>query len=907
VAERTLRALLTVLLMAWPPRLRRTHGRAALATALRLISDARARGRAAGLAESAAEAVALLRSGLRLRREDLSAAARAWTTGLAGDARFALRSLRRSPGFGAASVGALALGIGANAAVFSLVEAVLLRPPPYERPDELVVVWSSLPGSEERIPVAAPDAAVLALESRALAEVAFTVRGVDGAVEVGDGDGARHVRLAAVTDDFFRVLGATPRLGRTFDAADGPSGTAEDGAAAPSAVVLSDGAWHSVFTADPGVVGRRIRVNGLPATVVGVMPPDFTLALAPDAGVVTDVDVWVPVRVPLTSFHRDDGRLLDQDSDNTGVVIARLASGATLGTARAEAERIAAGLRTEVPAYAEAGLGFDVRPLRPDATAHARPVLLALLAGVALVLLVTCLNVATLLMARAAARGPELAIRGSLGADRRRLARQLLVESTLLAGLGLAGAVLLAVAAVRGLALAAPTELTPANPLTLDFRATAGAAVLALGSVFLFGLAPAFAPILSGSSRLPRAVATRGASTRRLGRRGLVGAQVALSAVLLLCCGLFLRTVTALDDVHPGFRPDGALSFRVSLRAPDRYRSPAYRAELMDRIRAELSDLPGVRAVGLVGVLPLEGDRWTQPYGLPGQSASEWSANRADFRVVTSGAFEALGTRVLEGRGFEAREDLHEDERVVVVDEKLAARLAPGGSALGATIGIPLDGSAVQARVVGVVEHVRYDRLDADGREAVYVPYRQEASRDVAFVVRTMGDPATLAPLVRSAVRRVDAGVPVFDVITLRDYVRAAVAPRRFAFDLLVLFAVLALVCVAVGLYGVVAFDVARQTRDIGLRMAVGATRARVVRGVLASGLRVGAVGLAAGVVLGGLVARALEGMWYGVGSADPVVWGGVLVVVTAVTLIACWLPALRASRLDPTAALRSE
>jgi len=907
MVERMVRALFTTLLLAWPARRRGSHGKAAAATALRLLADARARGLIAGLAELAAEAAALLGSGLRLRWDDLVATARGWTPGWTGDVRFAVRTLRRSPAFAGVAVLTLALGIGANAAVYSLVGGMLLRRPPYDHPDELVVVWRSLPGSWERIPVAGPDAAVIAARSRVFADVAFTIRGVDGALEPGLGEGTVHVRLAAVTEDFFSVLGVAPRLGRTFDASDGPSGMSPEGDAAPPAVVLSDGVWRSVFAADPTVVGREIRVNDLPTTVIGVMPPDFTLALAPGAGVVTDVDAWVPLQVPLANFHRNDGRLLDQDSDNTGAVVARLTPGATLADARTEAARIAADLRTEVPAYAEAGLGFDVRPLHSDATAQARPVLLALLGGVALVLLVACLNVATLLLARGAARGRELAIRASLGADRRRLARQLLAESGLLAALGLAGAVLLATVAVRGLSALAPASLAPAGGVALDPGALGLAAALALGAVLAFGLAPLFSPIGSGSERALLAEGTPGAGARRRGRRTLVAAQVALSAVLLLCTGLFLRTVSALRDVHPGFQADGALTFRVSLRAPDRYRSPAHRAELMERIRAALGDLPGVRSVGLAGLLPLEGDRWTQPYGLPGQSASEWGMNRADFRVVTSGAFDALGTRVLEGRGFTAREDLYEGERVVVVDEKLAARIAPNGSALGAAIGIPLDGAAVEARIVGVVEHVRYDRLDADGREAIYVPYRQEASRDVAFVLRTEGNPASLTAAVRGTLHRVDPSIPVFDLVTLRDYVDQAVAPRRFAFALLVVFAGLALVCVAVGLYGIIALDVARQTRDIGLRMAVGASRPRVVREILASGLRLGAVGLGAGVLLGGLVARTLEGMLYGVGVADPLVWCGVIGAVTAVTLVACWLPALRASRLDPTTALRTE
>ncbi|MEQ8331381.1 MAG: ADOP family duplicated permease [Longimicrobiales bacterium] len=867
-------------------------------TAADVVADRVDSGRWAEARELVAEWVALLVAGLRLRGEDLSTGAATWSVGWTRDVRFAVRTLLRAPSFTAVVVLTLGLGIGANAAVFALVDGVLLRPPPYEDPDDLVLVWNAIPESGERIAVAGPDAAEIETSVESFGSVGFALRTLDGALEGADGAEARHVRLAAATPDFFATLGVEPALGRGFADDD-----ARD-AAGPEAstVLVSHDLWAAALNADPDVVGRTLRLNGRPAVVAGVLPRDFTLLLPPDAGMATDVDVWVPLRVPLSTLHRTEGRLLDQDSDNTGAVVARLAPGTSLAQARAELDALAARLRSEVPFYAESGLGFDVRPLRDDATAHARPVLLALMAGVAGVLLVACLNIATLMMVRSAGRRAEFAVRTSLGAGRARLVRQLLVESVVLVGLGLAAAVVLARGALAVFAARVPATLAPPEPLALEPRTLAFMAALAGGAAVVFGLLPALGRTASASPghRL------RGRPRSR-GQGVLVAAEVALSVVLVVGAGLLVRTVDALAATDPGFEAQGALAFHVSLRVPDRYRSPADRARYAEDVQRRIEALPGVGAVGWVGVLPLSGQRWIQPYGLPGQAESEWRSNRADFRVASSGYFEAVGARLLEGRAFTPDEDRNERERVVVVDEALARRIAPSGSALGSVVGIPLDGAAVEARVVGVVGTIRQDRLDADGREAIYVPYRQEASRDVAFVVRTEGDPVRLIPDVRAAVRAVDPGVPAYELRTLTSYVDEAMAPRRFALSLLLGFAALALLCAAVGLYGVVAFDASRRTRDLGLRMAVGAGRRDVLRSVLATALRPGAAGLAAGVVLAAAVSGGFRSLLYGIGALDPLTWAVSVAVVAAVAAVASGVPAWRASRLSPVEALRSE
>lgn len=830
-----------------------------------------------------------------------------WGEGWTGDLRYAVRTLARSPGLTAGATATLALGIGANAAVFGLVDQVLFRPPPFERAGELVLIWSQRPEAPGRIPVAAPDAAVLAERSSRLGGVEFLGRPRNAGLEVREGDGARHVRVASVTTGFFRLLGVDAAVGRTFRDTDGPSPAS--GAAGPTPVaVLADGVWREAFGSDPGVVGRTVLVDGAPMTVVGVMPPGFALELPPGLGMDTRIDVWTSLPGPLASLRRSDGRRVDQDSDNRGAVIARLAPRASLEQAAAEVDRLSGELRSRVPAHAEAGLGFDVRPLHADATAHARPVLLMLMAGVGLVMVVACLNLATVLVARGARRRGELALRVALGAGRGRIARQVMVEAVVLVVLGAGAALLLAWTLAPLLQTLVPAELAGrTGGARVGGRVLGFTAAVAAGVLLLFGLVPAVqAGRVEGRGALRSAI-VRGGRPRGLRGRALAVAQVALAVVLIVGAGLYVRSIRALEDVRPGFEPAGALTFRVSVRIPGRYTSPGDRARLMKEIEGSVAALPGVEAVGLVGVLPLGGGRWTQPWGRPGEAESEWSTHEADFRVISSGYFAAMGVRILEGRAFTSREDVQEDERVVVVDEKLAREVTSSGSAVGAVVGIPLDGSAVWARIIGVVEHVRHETLEADGRPAIYVPYRQEASREVAFVVRASRDPAGLSPAVRRAVSSVDPRIPVYDLRTLEDYVAAAVAPRRFGLGLLTTFAGLALLLAMVGLYGVIALEVGRRRREMGVRLAMGARRAQVVRSVVAGGLRIGGLGLLAGGALTVIGSPLLEAVVFDVRVMDATTWAATTCVVLAVTVAASWLPARRAARTEPREVLAAD
>jgi len=853
------------------------------------------------------ECVSIVVAGIGLRWRAMREATASLALGWEGDLRYSARSLMRSPWYALVTTVTLAFGIGANAAVFGLARSVLFTPPPLDAPEQLVLIWNTLGASPDRVRVPAPDVAYLEAAVSGLDGIAFMNRVTDAGIESRDGVGVAHVRLALVTPNLFNVLGVSPSFGRGFRPDDTERATSEDGVTAPPVVLLSDGLWRSAYGADPGLLGRSVLLDGRPVTVVGVLPPGFRVPMPPAVGIAAEADVWVPLRIPLADLARTDGRRVDQDSDNTGAVIARLRAGMTLAEVNGDLNVLASEMKRDVPGYGTADVGLIARSLTGDATEHIRPLLTALVAGVAVVLLVTCLNLATLVLARGTQRTTELAVRSALGAGQARLVRQLATEGMFLVLIGTMLALLV------GTALAAAMEGW-GNGLGL----ASGRVLLDPVVLFVSALLATLTTVSAGVVPALKSIATegRGGIVRgiRADRRGdrtvrdiLVVAQIALSVVLLLGAAMLVRTVSALKSVDPGFEANGAMTFALSLRSPDRYRSPGDRARLMQEIAAEIGALPGVQAVGLTTQLPLSGRLWTQPYGLPGQAPAEWAANRADFRAITSGYFDAMGTTLLEGRTFNSFEDLNEDRRVVVIDEALARRVSPTGSAVGRTLGFPLDGDQIQAEIVGVVAHVRSDDLAADGREKLYVPYRQEASRDVWFVVRSDRDPVWMAPSIRRVLAGIDPQLPVYEVQPMEAYLAAALSPARLGLTVLLALAALAILSAAMGLYGVVALEASRRTRDFGVRIVVGARRQDVGRTVLAMGVRLVAVGTvlgAAGALLG---AEALEGVAYGTSRLDGMAWFGVFTTIILITLLACSVPALRASRLDPAAMLRSE
>jgi putative ABC transport system permease protein len=836
-----------------------------------------------------------------------------WIDSLRQDIRFALRALRKNPGFSLVALATLAIGIGANTAIFSVVEAVLLRPPAYRDADRLVLVWHRMRGlGGEQARVAGPDVVAYGESSRAIQSLAFTNGAVDVTLQAGDR--TEHLRVGSVTPNFFELLGVAPALGRTFRPGEAvlPTTVVDDDAfePPPSVLVLGHNTWKRLFGADSSVIGRTVRLSGAPMTVVGVAPPGFALRLPPGAGLPTDIDAWTPLRIPLDVFRRPE-RLRDQDSDNTGAMIGRLANGARLETARAELEAVATRLREQVPQYRHADLQVDVVPLTQDAVRHARPALLALMGAVGFVLLIACINVANLLLARGMRRRGEMAVRAALGAKRPRLVRQMLTESFLLAVAGAGIGVLAAYWMVDLLLILAPAELPGADSIGMNATVLGFTAGITLLSTLIFGAWPATAIVSAGQATL-RGTSARGGGTRTARfRTGLVVAEIALSLALLVGAGLMLRSFARLQRVDPGFEPDGLLTFQVNL--PGRsVGGPAARAEFMHGLEERIGALPNVGATGLVGGLPLGGVVWTQPYGPEGTTPAEWSRSEANFRVITSDYFRAMGTRLLAGRAFMAAEDLLEDERVVIVDERAAERLARGGpvsSALGRRIGFPLDGRPVWATIVGVVENVDFETLGGAGRETLYVPYRQEASRSVTMAVRTAGPVESLVPTITTVAAELEAGtdIPIFGFRAMQEYVDRALAPTRFALALLGLFAGMALVLAAVGIFGVVSYGVRLRTREFGIRLALGATSGDVVRSVLRRAIILAAAGVLVGLGVAAATSRALEGLLFEVSTMDLFTYVAVAALLVLVAVFASWTPARRAARVEPVVALRHE
>ncbi len=827
--------------------------------------------------------------------------------GVGQDLRYAARTLRKNPRFTVTAVATLALGIGANTAIFSVVDAVMFRPLPYEQPDRLVLLWNrSANTGALRMPISAPDVADFREQAALFEGFAFTDR-IHEAALTGDGN-PEHITLANVTANLFSLLGVQPVAGRGFLPNEGfvPPEVRNDSSVSisPNAVILSYGLWQRKFGGSADVIGRVIEINGQATRVVGVLPAEFELLLPPDAGMARRIDAWSPLRIGLSEFRRPT-RLRDRDSDNTGAVIGRLRPGVTLAQVQAEMDAIAARQREQYEYHRAAGISVDVRFMHDDVVRHARTVLLSLFGAVGLLLLIACLNVANLLLAQTSGRKNEMRLRAALGASRARLIRQMLTESGLLAVLGGAGGLLLARWGIGALVALGPDTLPRAGTVGMDGGVMIFTLVTTVLAAFVFGVAPAFDSSMRNERKLLQSRGAGSVERARL-RATLVVSEVALSLILLVGAGLLFKSFVRLQQVEPGFQPEGVLAFDVTLRHPGSYRGPAARSRFVQQLQERVAVLPGVTSVGLVGRLPLGGREWTQPYGLEGQAVQDWNANAANFRVITAGYFDAMGTRLLSGRFFDAADD-RQDRRVAIVDETMAQRIAPSGSVIGRTIGFPLDGDAVWAEVVGVVENVHHESLRSRSRETLYVPYRHEASRDVSFVVRTAASPAGLIGPIRREVQALASHLPIYNVRTMTDYLSDSIGAERFAATIVGVFAVIAVVLASVGLYGVISYSVQQRTQEIGIRMALGAERTSVLRHVVAGGMALAGTGLLVGIVASVGLSRFASALLFEVRPTDITTYAGVSSVLMVVAFLACYLPARRASAVDPMVALRSE
>ena len=791
------------------------------------------------------------------------------------DLRTALRSLRRQPGFTLAVGLTLALGLGANVAIFSVVDTVLLRQLPYRAPERLVMAFTTYPDfghSGTSLPdfLDWRDGARGAVELAAVANATFNLTG-DGAPERATG--------AVVTSNYFPLLGATPALGRGFTAD-------EERGGAPKVVVLGHDFWRRRFGGDARAIGRTLTMNGLPYTVVGVAPARLDYP--------TDVDLWVPLRTDTTRARRAEFLR----------VVGRLRPGVTVERGRDALMTVVRRLREQYPETNGPRLAADLVPMRDEIVGSARPPLLVFMGAVGLVLLVACANLANLLLVRATTRQREVAVRAALGADRMRLFRQLLAESLALALAGGAAGVALAYAAVGALRASGFRAIPRLEEVAIDGRALAFALALSVATGVLFGLAPALRLAredLQGTLRGSGRGVAGNASAQRL-RGGLVVAEVALSILLLVGAGLLMRSFTEMQRSRTGFDPANVLTLQLSLprtRYADAQRTRDFWPALLERASA----VRGARAVAVASQLPLTSSSYLS-FQIDGRTPPPDAMEDVQPFNVSEGYFRVLGIALTRGRIFGPQDDASAP-RVAVVNEEAARRFWPGRDPIGAriTIGDTTD----YMTVVGVVADVKQEGLTAKPYPQLYSVAAQNPMRGMYVVVKTDGDVPGIAAAMRRTVASLDPELPVYGVMPMTERVSQSIARPRLTALLVGVFAAVALALAAVGIYGVVAFAVAQRTRELGVRQALGASTRDLRRLVIGQGMAPVVGGLALGLVLAAGASRALGSLLYGVGALDPLTYVAVALFLGAVAFAATWLPSRRAVRVPPAVVLREE
>ena len=799
------------------------------------------------------------------------------------DLRFAVRTLRGRPAFTLIAVITLALGIGATTAIFSVVNAVLLRPLPWPHADRLALIWGTR-GSVKQNGVVYLDYLDWRAQSRSFDALAV-VRGQS--VNLTGGDQPERVTGSFVTANLFSLLGATPAQGRFFTEQETEVATKQ-----PVAVITDD-FWRTHFGGRPDMLGRTLVLNGLPFTVVGITRPNIVAPLGTP-------DVWMPI-----GYYPNAGDL--ELRGRPGVlVIGRTKPGVSVDRAQADLDDVSRRLATNYPAT-NAGVGANVQPIVEQVVGPVRTPILIVLGAVGIVLLIACANVANLQLARAAARRRELSVRTALGAGRSRLVRQLLTESLLLSIVGGALGILIARWGVSALAaeLAATVPLNGA--IGLDASVLLFATVVTLGTGLLFGSAPAW-QYSRADVREALTVRADGGTARntRFGvRSALVAAQIALSVVLLVSAGLLTRTLAALSRVEPGFDPSHTLTLQFRLPV-SKYKSGAQIAEMFTRTLDEIRRVPGVESAALVRATPLNGNGESFPYFVADKPIADAQlAPTAQFNIVSPGYFATMRIPRLAGRDF-TMEDRAGATQVVIVNDQLAKRAWPNESALGKRIRSGGNDSS-WATVVGVVGTVKHFRLTEDPLDQAYVPYFQRPLIFTEAVVRAVGDPAVLAGGIRSAVWRVDRDQPVWRVRTMDRVLTEARGGPKLTVWLMTSFAALALVLAAIGVYGVMSYAVARRTQEVGIRMALGARRNQVLVMVLREGMLTTVCALVIGLGVSAVATRLLASQLFGVSAMDPLTFATVPILLALVALAACYLPARRASHVDPIVALRAE
>ncbi|MGC1105331.1 MAG: ABC transporter permease, partial [Candidatus Acidiferrales bacterium] len=816
------------------------------------------------------------------------------------DIRYSLRTLRKSPGFTTVAVLTLALGIGASTAVFSLVDAVLLKPLPFPHAERIVFPWRlpkrGLNLGFDTYPWGRVDFLFFSRESKAFEALgAFQSDSFD---LTGSGEPVRVDGLRA-SAGFFPSLGVSPALGRTFtDEEDRPGNERE--------VILGDALWRQRFGADPGILGRAIDLNGAPYTVIGVMPRGFAF---PRANEMPDVFTFAPqvqIWVPLALDRRST--MIPNEPDELAI-IGRLRPGVTIAQAQADMDSMGKHLESQ-RRNGQGWFNSDVTLLARQAAGDTRQPLLLILAAVGVVLLIACSNVASLLLTRSLNRKRELTVRAALGAAASRLIRQLLTESLVLAAVGGLMGILLAKAAIYVVKIFGPSSIPRLGETGLDLRVLLFAFGVTLLTGVLFGMAPAIGAtresLVESLKDGSRRTSSNPAAQRT--RNSLLVSQIALALVLVIATGLLTRTFYRLLTVDPGFRPVHALTFQLTLPG-SKYPDQAHIVPVYQQVLRHLQALPGVQSAGLTETVPLNGATESTAIRFSDHPpTSALDIPMANYTMVSPGYFSAVGTPILRGRAF-LESDTANSMPVAVISAALAKKFWPGQDPLGKQIA-PRSMVFPAETIVGVAADVKRLSLREAPPPEMYVPYTQKiwpSLLTMDVVLRTTQDPASLAASARQAIHSVDSDLPVADVKTMNDIVGDSVAQPRFAVLLLGAFGGLALLLATIGMYGVISYNVVQRTQEIGIRITLGAQRRDVFRMVLGHGIRLAALGIGIGLAAAFGVTRVMKSFLYGVAATDPLTFVAVSLLLLAVALLACYIPARRAMRVDPMVALRYE
>jgi predicted permease len=812
-------------------------------------------------------------------------------TNLLQDLRYALRMFLKSPGFVAIAVLTLALGIGANTALFSIVKGVLLNPLPYPHSEQVVAVYASTT-AVPRGPASYLNFIDWQRGSKTFASMAM-YRNQD--YNFTDLSESERLSGYMISSDFFTVLGVNPILGRTFR-------RDEDQVGAGPVVILGGGFWKRKFGSSPEVLGKSLILNGVSYTIVGVIPSSFSF-YGHDRDVYTPLGQW------------NDPSFLDRRISVSARVIGRLKAGVSLAQAQADVDILARNLAAEFP-VADKDVGITLVSMKDDIVGNVEPFLLVLLAAVGFLLLIACANVANLLLARAISRSREFAVRAALGASRMRVIRQLLTESVLLAGIGAAIGLAFSYWGTRAVLNTLPGTLPRTNEVHLDGRVLVFTVALSLVSAVIFGLAPALKSSRTNLQEILKESGRGSSGARHRAQKAFVAVEVSLALVLLIGAGLMLRSLAALWRVNPGFNPSHAITFSLSMPSSSATTSAETRARLR-RFDDKLRSIPGVKAVSVtLGSRPMIHDS-SLPFWIEGRPkpANDNEMPGAMFYLVEAGFQQAMGITLQRGRFITAQD--HENTPIVIdIDDVLARTYFPHQDPIGQHI--HLEQFNVEAEIVGVVGHVKQWGLGNDAKSAIEAqfdyPFMQLPEKlmpmvadAVAVVLRTEGEPAAVMGLVRRAVYENDPREIIYNVETMDDILASSFAARRLSMILLGVFAGFALILSCVGIYGVISYLVGQRTHEIGVRMALGAQRGDVMRLVLGEGWRMALLGVAIGVAAALGLTRFMGSQLFGITAHDPLTFAGVAIVLMTVALLACFVPALRAVRVDPMIALRYE